>query len=215
MRWMQRIGFQSMKSIKWLATIPPYLAIGAGIYAFKNAWITLIGYHLTLLLILSLARPAIRFKILLQTRSLAWIRRSLFASAGIGITIFFLHPYLGFVDDYSSRLEALGLNPSTWPAFLTYITLTNPFLEEFFWRAHLGSEAPTLHFTDVLYAGYHGLVLVLFVQPWMVLLSLAVLTLSGWLWRRIYRMEGGLLVPVAGHMAADFFILLAVCLISG
>jgi len=203
-----------MKSYKWLAAIPAYLAIGVGIYVFKNAWITLIGYHLTLLLILFLARPVVPLNVLYRTRHLAWIRRNLFASAGVGMTIYFLHPYLGFVDEYASRLEALGLNPSTWPVFLTYLTLTNPFLEEYFWHVHLGSESPTLHFTDVLYAGYHGLVLVLFVQPWMVLVSLIVLTLTGWLWRRIYRMEGGLLVPVAGHMAADFSILLSIYMIA-
>jgi hypothetical protein len=40
--------------------------------------------------------------------------------------------------------------------------------------------------------------------------SLIVLVLAGWFWRQLARIDGGLLAPVLGHMAADFTILMAV-----
>ena len=52
------------------------------------------------------------------------------------------------------------------------------------------------------------------VQPDLMVYSLIVLVSAGWFWRQLARMDGGLLAPVLGHMAADLTILLAVYQLS-
>ena len=110
----------------------------------------------------------------------------------------------------ASRLEILGLTGSTWPGFIAYFALVNPFLEEYFWRGFLGNYTYSLYVSDFLYAGFHALILVGKVQTISILGSLITLILAGWFWRQIAREDQGLLAPVLGHMAADFTILLAV-----
>jgi membrane protease YdiL (CAAX protease family) len=116
------------------------------------------------------------------------------------------------MGDLSAGVEAMGLRPSNWPAFILYFSLLNPFIEEYFWRGYLGSQTTNFHISDFLYAGFHGLILLNKVQPSMIAYSLAVLTLAGWFWRQVAREDNGLLAPVLGHMAADFTILMAVYL---
>lgn len=48
------------------------------------------------------------------------------------------------------------------------------------------------------------------VRPFSIVYSLIVLVAAGWFWRQLARINGGLLAPVLGHMAADLTILLAV-----
>jgi membrane protease YdiL (CAAX protease family) len=203
-----------MKPAKWFAPAFPYLAVWAGLYYFKNAWIALIGFHLAIILVLLTARSKVPIDILFKTRHFTWTRRSIFICAAIGAAIYYFHPYLGIAADLPLQLKSLGLDSSTWPAFIAYFTLANPFIEEYFWRAYLGSDTRGLTFSDLTYAGYHGLVLLGKVHPLMNLISLLTLIFTGWLWRQICRQDEGLLVPVLGHMAGDFTILLSVYLIS-
>ena len=203
-----------MKPTRWFSVILPYLAIWAGLFLFKSAWFALLGFHIAIILVLLIARPGIPVEILFKTRHFTWTRRSIFTCAGIGVAIYYFHPYLGLAGDLASQLESLGLTASTWPLFIAYFTLTNPFIEEYFWRAYLGSDARGFYLGDVVYAGYHGLTLIGRVHPLMNLISLITLTFTGWLWRQIRREDEGLLVPVLGHMAADFTIMLSVYLIT-
>lgn len=203
-----------MKPPKWFAPVPPYLAVWAGLFLFKSAWLALLSFHLAMLLVLLIARPGVPVDILFKTRHFTWTRRSMAACAGIGIVIYYLHPYLGLAEDFSAQLESIGLNHSTWPVFIAYFALVNPFIEEYFWRAYLGSDLQGFYVGDAVYAGYHGLALMGRMHPLTILFALISLTFVGWIWRRICREDEGLLVPVLGHMAADFTIMLSAYLIA-
>ncbi len=48
---------------------------------------------------------------------------------------------------------------SSWPLFIAYFSLVNPFFEEYFWRGVLGSNSKKLYIGDAAYAGYHILIL--------------------------------------------------------
>jgi hypothetical protein len=203
-----------MKASKWFAPALPYLAVWAGLYWFKNAWLALIGFHAAMLFVLGIARPEIPINILFRSRHPRWILSGMGLSASCGIAIYYLHSFLGIADDLSSQLEQIGLNRSTWPMFIAYFSLVNPFVEEYFWRGFLGSDAKGLHVGDLFYAGYHGLVLIGKIHPLMIFLALAGLIFIGWFWRQIRRTDDGLLIPVFGHLTADLSILISVYLIA-
>ena len=195
---------------KWWAPILVYLGVGIGLFFFKTAWSSLLTFHLAILVSLFLAKPKIPLKFLFKTDHIEWVVLSVLFCGSSGITLYYLWEKFSISDDLVERVHALGLNADTWPIFIAYFTLVNPFLEEYFWRAFLGSNTTDFHPSDFLYAGFHGLILMDKVQTNMIIYSLALLVLAGWFWRQIMRADQGLLASVLGHMAADFTILMAV-----
>jgi membrane protease YdiL (CAAX protease family) len=188
----------------------PYLAVGLGLFWFQNAWIALLGFHFAIVICLLLARSSLPIKILFKSNHIRWLVLSIILCGSSGVTLYFLWKYLGVISNLPEQLEILGLTRSTWLAFMAYFVLTNPLVEEYFWRGFLGSSTKSLYGSDFLYAGFHALILIGKVRTGSIIYSLAVLILAGWLWRQIAREDQGLLAPVLGHMAADFTILMAV-----
>jgi hypothetical protein len=196
---------------KWLAPILPYLAVWAGLFLFKSAWLTLIGFHVAILLALAVVRPAIPINILFKSKSPKWILISVFFCATSGIGLYFLWNVFDVAHDLPSQLQSIGLNSSSWPPFIAYFSLVNPWVEEYFWRGIFGSVTKKLTVIDVVFAGYHALVLWGRVHPLSILFAVIILTSAGWLWRQFTREDGGLLAAALGHMAADFSILMVIC----
>jgi len=196
-----------MTDKKWLAPILPYLAIWSGLFLFKNAWFSLIGFHIAILLALAAMRPNIPINVLFKSKYPKWLLVSMLFCSTSGIGLYFLWDMFGVAHDLPAKLQFIGLNSSSWFAFIAYFSLVNPFIEEYFWRGVLGSGAKKLHINDIVYAGYHILVLWGRVHPLSVLFAVIILTSAGWIWRQISRLDGGLLAAVLGHMVADFSIL--------
>ena len=196
--------------MKWLTPLLPYLAVAIGLLRVKHAFAALLGFHVAILLSLLLARSSVPLNTLFKSRDIRWVALSIVVCGTSGISLYFLWPYLGVIEELPAHAESLGLTPSTWPIFISYFVLVNPLLEEYFWRGYLGSPTWRLHPSDLLYAGFHGLILMDRVRTGAVLYSLVVLILAGWFWRQLARMDEGLLAPVLGHMAADFTILMAI-----
>ena len=195
---------------KWLAPVLPYLAVWAGLFLYKSAWAALIGFHLAILLMLAILRPDVPINILFKSNHPTWIPLSLLFCSASGIGLYFLWPLFGMASNLPAQLQSIGLTSSSWPLFIAYFSLVNPFIEEYFWRGVLGTDSKGINVGDFLYAGYHALVLWGRLYPLSILLAVIVLTSAGWIWRQIAREDKGLLAPVLGHMAADFTILLAV-----
>ena len=200
--------------MKWLTPILPYLAVAIGLFWAQNAFWALLGFHAAILVSLLFVRSSVPLRVLFTSKDIRWVMLSALLCGSSGISLYFLLSYFGIVNELYRLVEAFGLTRSTWPIFITYFTLVNPFIEEYFWRGYLGSPSRRLHSSDVLYAGFHGLILLGKMQPLAILFSLIVLTLAGWFWRQLARVDRGLLAPVLGHMAADFTILMAIYLRS-
>ena len=198
--------------MKWIAPVAVYLAVGLGLFLFRNAWSALLGFHLAIILSLLIAKPNLPIKILFTSNSIKWILVSILLCASSGIILYFFWDKFGVADDVSTHVEALGLNQSNWLVFIAYFTLSNPWIEEYFWRGYLGSTTTNFYISDFLYSGFHGLILMNKVPMDMVIYSMAILVVAGWFWRQIARKSHGLLASVLGHMAADLTILLAVFL---
>lgn len=200
--------------MKWVAPALAYLAVGVGIFFFHSAWGALLGFHVAILLSLLIAKPKTPFSVLWKNTNPKWILLSVLLCGSSGVTLYFAWNRFGFSPDLSTQIESLGLTYSTWIPFIAYFALVNPFVEEYFWRGYLGSDTKSLHISDFLYCGFHGLILLGKVQISSIVLSLTLLVLVGWFWRQLYREDKGLLAPVLSHMVADFTILIVVYLIT-
>jgi membrane protease YdiL (CAAX protease family) len=196
--------------MKAIAPLLVYLAVGIGMFQLHSAWGALLGFHLAIVVSLLWARPNIPVAILFKSTNIKWILLSVLLSGSSGLGLYFLWAYFGTVTDLSAQIESLGLTPATWPGFITYFALVNPLLEEYFWRGYLGNPTSKFYIYDLIYAGFHALVLMGKVPGYSIVFALMGLTFVGWFWRQVAREDRGLLAPVLGHMAADFTILLAV-----
>ena len=191
-------------------SILPYLAVWAGLFLFKSAWFTLIGFHVAILLALLVIRPSIPVSILFKSRSVKRILFSVLFCSTSGIGLFLLWNVFGVAPDLPEQLQVLGLNSISWFPFIGYFSLVNPFVEEYFWRGVLGSATRKLYIGDLIYAGYHAIILWGRVSPFSILFAVIILVSAGWLWRQLLRNDKGLLAAVLGHMVADFSILLTI-----
>lgn len=197
--------------MKWIAPALAYLAVGLGLFVFHSAWGALLGFHAAIIGSLLIAKAGLPLRVLFKNTNTKWIALSPLLCGSSGITLFFLWDSFRVAGDLPAQLEALGLTSSTWLPFIAYFAAVNPFVEEYFWRGYLGDAAKGLYRSDLIYAGFHAMILIGKVHPGSIVFGLAVLTFAGWFWRQMTREDGGLLAPVLGHMAADFTILMAVC----
>jgi len=193
--------------MKWIAPLLGYFAVGLGLFVFHSAWGALLGFHASIIISLIIVRPAVSLKTLLTSNNIKCILLCILICGSSGVILYFLHDKFGFANDFPAQVAELGLNEFNWKPFIVYFVFVNPFLEEYFWRGWLGDKTKSLHISDFLYAGFHGLILINIVQMGSIVFALSVLVFTGWFWRQIYREDGGLLAPVLGHMAADLTIL--------
>ena len=198
--------------MKWIAPALAYLAVYLGLFQFHSAWGALLGFHVAILGSLLVARPNIPINSLFKHTNKKWIIASVLLGANSGIALFFLWDSFGIASNLSTQVEALGLNAHTWTWFIAYFALVNPFIEEYFWRGYLGHPSKGFRLNDLVYAGFHALILYGKVHILANVFAVSVLTIAGWLWRQVKREDEGLLAPLLGHMAADFTILIAICL---
>ena len=191
----------------------PYLAVWAGLFLFHNAWAALLGLHIAFVLLIIVSKPIASPKTLFKSGHLKWVLLNILLGGLSGLAVYFLRPFVGMSADFKSQIAQLGLTASTLPSFIAYFSLVNPLLEEYFWRVSLENDTKGFYVGDLLYAGYHAIILVQRVSLPVTILVVACLTFIGWFWRQVKREDGGTLAPVLGHMAADFSILMSVYLI--
>ena len=201
--------------LRCLAIALPYAAVLLGFYVLRNAWAAILLYHAGMLILLRLGG---------QGGFLRAVRRGWSVPAAVvaGIVCatgsFLLAPLWGTLSrehvDLTGALTDLHLSGLSWWLFAAYYVTVHPVLEEIFWRgypsrAHRSAMASAV-VSDVAFAGYHVLVLCLFIKlPW-VLVSFGVLWFASWSWRRLTARYSGLGVAIASHAAADMSVVAVV-----
>lgn len=199
---------------KWLAPVLLYLIVWAGLFLFENAWITLVGFHIAILLLFVTLRASFPLQYLFKSSHPKWILFSILFCSASGVGLYFLWGVFEVSQDLPAQLGILGLNSTSWIPFIAYFSLVNPFVEEYFWRGVLGSAAKGIDASDLLYAGYHAIILWGRVSTFSVLFAVIILISAGWLWRQLSRVDDGLFSAVLGHMAADFSILFVIYMMT-
>lgn len=185
----------------------PYAAVLIGMYVFRSAFIAMGTYHAGMLAVLFASRS--RHKLTKpEGPFLLYLTAPIFAAGGY---IFYLiWPYIAHGQQISIRLNDYGLSPVIWPVFAVYFVVVNSAIEEFFWRGFLSDNGIKLNRNDMLFAGYHSLVLLAFTDIIWTIPVFAACVFAAWLWRQLKAKTQSLLLPLLTHFCADLTIMWAV-----
>jgi hypothetical protein len=185
--------------------------VGIGLLWLHNAWATMLGYHAAMLIVVlkwGTGAPAVTTY---RGRGWKWpLAASLPGLAG-GALLYLLWPLLSLPVNLNSYVQSMGLNGDIFPWFAAYFVAVNPLIEEYYWRGWLGSGRKRPELNDLLFAGYHPLVLAGAINAGWLLVILAVLLGGAWFWRQLNRLNGGLLASTLSHFAADAGVMTAAC----
>ncbi|MHB1458337.1 MAG: hypothetical protein ACYC0V_15625 [Armatimonadota bacterium] len=188
----------------WSALIP-YAAVLVGIYVLGNVWAAILGYHIGAVICMMLNRDLSSGQSQPDDRSASLAAFNMLVGLLAGILLYVLWPMLGISADFGARLNALGL--TSWPAFGIYYCAANPIIEELFWHRNLETESPYPAWNDFMFAGYHMLVLALFMRWEWLIPSYILLVFASWIWGQTSRLKHGFPIIIASHLLADIGII--------
>jgi len=192
-------------SISILWALLPYVATFVGVYLVDQAILAVALYHL-----------GIGFCCWRKRANPLHSLKGLDVKWGLGFgvlclttapLIYFLWPWM--VRDGVVLAELLGRWHLTGPlaiVFCLYSVTLHPALEETFWRSLL----PDHWICDLLFAGFHVLVLACLVEALWLPLVFIVLSSVAWIWRWMVKRFQGLGVPFVSHALADLGVVIAV-----
>lgn len=194
-----------------ISPIAPYLATLVGLYWAHSAWLAIGLYHLIMGAVLLARRPESRLRQLAQ----GWNWRAglphMLLGLAAGPTILVLWPTIAREPEHlNATLADLGLQGQAFWIFAVYFVLVNPVLEEVFWRSAPRVRRGRPALSDFAFAGYHALVLNLFLDAIWTLVATVLLVLVAWSWRRTIPRGPGLAIPLLAHALAGLSIITAV-----
>ena len=195
---------------KIISPLIPYIAVAIGFLLFHSAWVTVLGYHAGMILILLLSNNKPPLTTVFKGKHFWLPVITALLGACSGVVLYLLWPYVSLTPDINVFIRSLGLSGVSWLVFIAYFSLINPFIEEYYWRGYLGSNNKRITTNDMLFSGYHLVVLAgLIGNIWLVVVFCG-LIFGAWAWRQINRLNGGLLASVVSHLTADTAIVLTI-----
>jgi len=198
------------RALRLTGLVMPYFTVWLGLFVLNNAWAAILGYHIGILLFVTLAGawPSLSE---FRPGAASW-KIILFSLTGClaGLLVYLLWSIIHVSPILGESLLNWDLNPRTWLPFIVYSALVNPWLEEIFWRHWLGSADVHPVFTDAVFAGFHLIILAPFITAFWLGVAFIILTASGWMWRWVIRADNSMLTPTLFHMTADVSILLVI-----
>jgi membrane protease YdiL (CAAX protease family) len=204
------------KMISILRIVVPfliYVGIFLGMHVAKSVWISILTYHLVTCIALTVVSGWGEERLFGGWKPFFGIAGVVICSI-LGPVIYITWPFMRLNGlDMGLSLEGIGLSGTSFVFFVFYFSTVNPVVEEIFWRGwYSKGKWPVI--SDILFAGYHLMILVLFVRGLYVLISFFVLLGSSFMWRLCVRRLGGLLVPILTHGVANLSIISAAFFMS-
>lgn len=181
-----------------LRILAPYLAVAICWFGFSNAWLTVLVYHLQIILWAgrSFTMPTWR----LPTKHLLLVLPAVF----IGPAVYFLLPAItgGHFDEWLTKFH---VTPLSLLIMLPYFGLVHPWIEQTHWN-YIRERTPFAH---ICFAGYHVIVLAQLADTiWLVVVFIALATTS-YLWSWFTRHTRSLTPAYLTHAIADTGIVIA------
>lgn len=199
-----------------LAALTPYVSSALGIHLIHSAWAALLLYH-----------GAIAALVFRRGLRAAWAeaRRGWSAPGALGLALVCLSNGGALVllwklaardpGGLSGQLARLGLAQGSWWLFGAWYVVVHPILDELFWRCILASRRPGPAFPDLVFAGYHSIVLSAFMPWYWVVPVVLLLAGMGWAWRAVAGRLGGPAVPIVSHACAGLGTIMAASFPAG
>lgn len=193
------------------AALVPYFAVLLGMVLLRNAWLAILLYHAGIVACLCFRKPAGLWRTLCGGAKSPLLLPGVVICALAAPVVFFMWPWFaasnGILPEWLARY---GLTGWAWLLLMPYFSIVHPVLEEIHWRGIDPEGVTGLCRQDVLFAGYHVLVLFQLIHwPWLFLV-LGVLAASSWFWRWAADRFGGYAMPILTHAVADSAVMLAV-----
>lgn len=180
-----------------LKMLAPYFAVAVFWYAWPNAWLAILAYHVQILL---WRRPSLRgMRRHFRHRDLL----PAFPAVLAGPAACMLFPMTR--TELSPWLETYGLSGMPLVLMIPYFGLVHPVLEQFHWH-QLREDTAWSH---ILFSGYHVMLLSTLLTIPLLILCFAILAGSSLAWKRMARATRGVTVPAISHILADLGIVVA------
>lgn len=189
-----------------LSSLIPYATVLIGIYLLRNVWIAILGYHMGVAIFLLFSRDRRSGEPRPADKSSLLTAFNIAVGLCTGILLYALWPLLGISANFGARLNVLGL--TSWLAFGIYYCVVNPIVEELFWRKSLETDSRFPAWNDFMFAGYHMLVLALFIRWEWLIASYILLVFASWMWGQSSRLKHGFSIIIASHLLADIGIII-------
>ena len=190
-----------------IAALIPYPAVIIGMYILHSAWLSIILYHLGILLFLRHNKISLKLP---QTPK-AYLG-SLLLFPAIAVTYFMLPIITRQNVDLNIWLVKYGLDGVLWILFIPYFSIVHPILEEVHWQKNITTKN-NLSVNHFIFAGYHILVLFTLIKPTWLILVFTILSLFSYL-MKLTNQRLSLTVNVVIHGALDFAVVAAAHLLT-
>lgn len=200
----------------WL--IAPSIVVALAMLVAGNAWIAMLGFHLTLIVAMIVHRRQLDWRQVLARPRSGILAAHLFGAMAM-MTVFSLalfayanhsssSTYGGYLDE---QLTAFGVAESSRIWFAVQLCLLNPLLEELFWRGLFFSRRKGLAATDACYAAFHFFALAAFMPVLQASVGTLALIGVGYALRQLAaRFRGSIVVPVVWHALGDLAVVVAI-----
>ena len=203
------------KQVQVVSLAAPYLVVSAGMYLFHNAWCTFIAYHACIVTFLVVYRkPGLIKKLFCGWN---WYIAAVLSALSVMLILLALgirqHVMLESTG-LMKTLSGFGLGNISFYIFAALFVSAHPVLEELFWRSFHWGPCRTHWPVDIIFAGYHILVLTFFVKWPGLLFIFAAISLAALLWRFCGQKLNGLATILFAHVIADISILVSAYLLT-
>ncbi len=197
--------------MKLLAAFVPYVAVLVGMYVFNSAWLAILLYHLGVVAFLFCRKPKNLWQRMWAGTKSPWLIPGLLVCAMAAPAVYFMWPWFAVSEFILPEwLARYGLTGWAWLLLIPYFSLVHPVLEEIHWRGISPERATGICWQDLLFAGYHMLVLFQLIRwPWLFLIF-GILAGSSVFWRWVAGRFGGYGLPILTHTVADVAVVVGV-----
>lgn len=187
------------------------LAVLVGLYLFRSAWTAVLLYHAGIVAFLLMRRRPNVWKRAWAGMRTPLLIPSVLVCAFAAPIVYFMWPWFAASETVLPEWMArYGLTGLSWLLLVPYFSIVHPVLEEIHWRGLAPEGFVWLCWQDLLFAGYHVLVLFQLIHwPWLFLVF-GVLVGSSVFWRWAADRFGGYGLPILTHAAADAGVVVAV-----
>lgn len=199
-----------------IVALLPYVAVLIGMYVMHSSWWAIGLYHAGIVSFLAVQRSAGMLKRLRTGYRTPLLIPSVLICGLAAPVVYFLWPWMTVSDGgLMIWMAHYGLTGRAWILLIPYFSIIHPVLEELFWRQISPERFAILCPQDVLFAGYHTLVLFQLVSiPWLALVF-SVLACSSIFWRWSVIRYDGYAFAILTHAAADAGVMIGICLLLG